>query len=43
LLKVTESGFEKIPAHRRSEAFRMNSHGWEEQLKNVEEHVGQTK
>ena len=43
LLKVTESGFEKIPAHRRSEAFRMNSHGWEEQLKNIEEHVEQTK
>jgi uncharacterized protein YndB with AHSA1/START domain len=43
LLRVAESGFEKIPAHRRSEAFRMNSHGWEEQLKNVEEHVGQTK
>src|SRR5262245_61766526 len=31
LLTVTESGFEKIPSHRRSEAFRMNEGGWSEQ------------
>lgn len=43
LLKVTESGFEKIPAHRRSEAFRMNDNGWAEQLKSIQEHVEQTK
>lgn len=43
LLKVTESGFEKIPAHRRNEAFRMNANGWAEQLKSIEEHVEQTK
>jgi uncharacterized protein YndB with AHSA1/START domain len=36
LLRVTESGFDKIPAARRDEAFRMNSGGWEEQLKNIE-------
>jgi uncharacterized protein YndB with AHSA1/START domain len=39
LLKVTESGFDKIPVARRSEAFRMNENGWEQQLKNIESHV----
>jgi uncharacterized protein YndB with AHSA1/START domain len=39
LLKVTESGFDKIPAARRSEAFRMNENGWGQQLKNIESHV----
>jgi uncharacterized protein YndB with AHSA1/START domain len=39
LLTVTESGFAKIPAHRRDKAFRMNSDGWSEQLKSIEEHV----
>jgi uncharacterized protein YndB with AHSA1/START domain len=39
LLTVTESGFDKIPSHRRSEAFRMNEGGWSEQLKNIENHV----
>ncbi len=39
LLTVTESGFDQIPAFRRDEAFRMNSGGWEEQLKNVARHV----
>jgi uncharacterized protein YndB with AHSA1/START domain len=39
LLKVTESGFDKIPAARRSEAFRMNENGWAQQLKNIESHV----
>ena len=29
LLRVVESGFDKIPAHRRDEAFRMNEGGWE--------------
>jgi uncharacterized protein YndB with AHSA1/START domain len=41
LLTVTESGFDKIPAHRRLEAFRMNEGGWSEQLKNIERHVAQ--
>jgi uncharacterized protein YndB with AHSA1/START domain len=35
LLKVTESGFDRIPVARRDEAYRMNSGGWEEQVKNV--------
>jgi uncharacterized protein YndB with AHSA1/START domain len=26
--------------HRRPEAFRMNDDGWEEQMKNIEHHVG---
>jgi uncharacterized protein YndB with AHSA1/START domain len=39
LLTVTESGFDKIPNHRRSEAFRMNEGGWSEQLKSIESHV----
>ena len=40
LLLVTESGFDKIPSHRRAEAFRMNDGGWSTQLKNIERHVG---
>lgn len=39
LLTVTESGFSKLPPHRRDEAFRKNSNGWSAQLKNIEEHV----
>ena len=39
LLKVVESGFDKVPAHRRDEAFRMNEKGWATQLKNIETHV----
>ena len=39
LLKVTESGFDKIPSARRLEAFRMNENGWGQQLKSIESHV----
>jgi uncharacterized protein YndB with AHSA1/START domain len=39
LLVLTESGFDKIPAERRLEAFRRNDGGWTEQLKNIETHV----
>jgi uncharacterized protein YndB with AHSA1/START domain len=39
LLTLTESGFDKVPAHRRAEAFRMNDGGWSEQMKNIERHV----
>jgi len=39
LLTVVESGFDRIPLARREQAFRMNEHGWSEQLKNVERHV----
>jgi uncharacterized protein YndB with AHSA1/START domain len=40
-LRVVESGFDKIPAHRRDEAFRMNEGGWAAQLKNISNHVQQ--
>lgn len=40
LLKVSESGFDRLPAHRRDVAFRMNSGGWEEQLGNIKKYVG---
>jgi uncharacterized protein YndB with AHSA1/START domain len=38
-LRVTESGFDRIPAGRRSLALRMNDGGWAEQIKNIERHV----
>ena len=41
LLKVVESGFDKIPADRRQEAFRMNDGGWAGQIKNIETYVAQ--
>ncbi len=41
LLVLTESGFDKIPADRRLEAFRRNDGGWTEQMKNIEIHVAQ--
>ncbi len=39
LLRLIESGFDKLPAARRLEAFRMNDGGWTEQMKNIERHV----
>ena len=39
-LTVTESGFDAVPASRRSEAFRMNDGGWTAQVKNIEAYVG---
>lgn len=38
-LTVVESGFDRIPAHRRDEAWRMNSGGWQEQMHNIAAHV----
>jgi uncharacterized protein YndB with AHSA1/START domain len=38
-LTVIESGFDRVPAARRAEAFRMDSQGWASQLKNIERHV----
>ena len=40
-LTVTESGFDAIPLARRAEAFRMNSGGWAQQLRNIDEYVAQ--
>jgi hypothetical protein len=39
LLVLTESGFDKIPAERRLEAFQRNDGGWTAQIKNIENHV----
>jgi uncharacterized protein YndB with AHSA1/START domain len=41
LLKVVESGFDKVPAARRQEAFMKNTSGWEWQLKNIAQYVHQ--
>jgi uncharacterized protein YndB with AHSA1/START domain len=39
LLTVVESGFDRIPAARRAEAFRMNDGGWAAQVANLQRHV----
>jgi len=39
LVKVVESGFDKVPPQRRFEAFRMNSRGWDAQLDNIRRHA----
>jgi uncharacterized protein YndB with AHSA1/START domain len=39
LLRITETGFDKIPRGRRAEAFRMNDGGWTQQLENIRNHV----
>jgi uncharacterized protein YndB with AHSA1/START domain len=35
-LTVTESGFDKLPAHRIADALRMNARGWEQQLQAIQ-------
>jgi uncharacterized protein YndB with AHSA1/START domain len=39
LLVITESGFDRIPPHRRMEALRMNDQGWGAQSRNIAEYV----
>src|SRR5882757_2789554 len=39
LLSVVESGFDKLPVERRSNALRMNTQGWEGQMTNIEKYV----
>ena len=39
-ITITESGFDKLPASRRAEAFRMNESGWAGQSKHLANHVG---
>lgn len=39
LLTLTESGFDKVPAYRRDEAFRMNEGGWTAQMQNIAKYV----
>jgi uncharacterized protein YndB with AHSA1/START domain len=38
-VQVVETGFDALPASRRDEAFRMNDHGWEQQMVNIRDHV----
>jgi uncharacterized protein YndB with AHSA1/START domain len=40
-LTLTESGFDRIPEHRRAEAFRMNEGGWSAQMRNIRAHLGE--
>ena len=42
-LTVVESGFDNVPPHRRLQAFRMNSKGWDAQMGNIARHVGKSK
>ena len=39
LLTVTETGFDKIPAQRRAEAFLRNDSGWAQQMRNIQAYV----
>lgn len=39
LVRVVESGFDKVPPQRRLEAFRMNDRGWEAQMQRVKSHI----
>jgi uncharacterized protein YndB with AHSA1/START domain len=38
-LTIVESGFDRVPAHRRERAFRMNEGGWAGQAANIEKYV----
>ena len=38
-LTIVESGFDRVPAHRRERAFRMNEGGWTAQAENLRRHV----
>ena len=42
LLTIVESGFDRVPASRRAEAFRGNEGGWTEQAKRIERYVSQS-
>jgi uncharacterized protein YndB with AHSA1/START domain len=39
LLTVVESGLDKIPLARRATVIRLNTSGWDEQMRNIEKHV----
>lgn len=39
LLLLTESGFDKVPRHRREEAYRKNEEGWTQQMENIERYL----
>jgi uncharacterized protein YndB with AHSA1/START domain len=42
LLTVVESGLDKIPLARRATVIRLNTSGWDEQMRNIEKHVAAT-
>lgn len=39
LLTVTESDFDKVPGHRRSEAYKMHVQGWAQQMENIQKYL----
>jgi uncharacterized protein YndB with AHSA1/START domain len=39
LLTVVESGLDKIPVARRATVFRLNTSGWDQQIRNIEKYV----
>ena len=39
-ITIVESGFDRLPASRRAEAFRMNESGWAGQSRKLAHHVG---
>jgi uncharacterized protein YndB with AHSA1/START domain len=41
MLTIVESGFDKVPAHRRERAFRMNEGGWTAQAENLRKHLNE--
>jgi uncharacterized protein YndB with AHSA1/START domain len=38
-VEIVESGFDRVPAHRRERAFRMNDGGWAAQAENLQRYV----
>ena len=40
-LRVVESGFDKLPAHRRDTAFQRNGEGWTIQMQNIAQYLEQ--
>ena len=38
-LTIVESGFDRVPAHRRKRAFLMNEGGWAAQAENIKKYV----
>ncbi len=38
-LTIVESGFDRVPAHRRERAYRMDEGGWAAQVENIKRHV----
>ena len=39
LLTIVESGFDRVPVHRRERAYRMNEGGWAAQARNIQNYV----